>query len=317
MSVTTIFSNPLVWVGLIFLFLFVIAYVMLAMYRRGKWYILEILGDYNNPHAKPATFLLSEKYEKGVTTGKVWGSYFSILPKFTINSIPDLQSVSYKKHLFCYRGVTGLTGDINYVFVRPPLIAKPSAEKLISKMTTDIDAAIRERVAKLTPEQKQTLLSEPGSFDELVLKAIDTEWVTKNIGLVTIKKEDVLLREDRVVHAAINSDSADFSKAHMDKWQKLMQVLYPMSIIAIIIAFSIGAYIQYNGQSQYQQQTYQQSHALYQQWAQIINQTNAENQWLFADLKAVNVYGIQPPKNLTPINPVVNSSSGSILPSVP
>lgn len=154
-------------------------------------------------------------------------------------------------------------------------------------------------------------------LDELILKNINPEWVSKNIGLVTVKKEDVLLKEDRVVHAAINSDSADFGRAHQDRWQKLQAILAPLSIIFILVGVGIGSYIIFQGYTNAQQATFGYDKYLATQLNQGINQTNAYNAWLYADLKSIQVYGVTVPKNLSPIAPVSQPTGGIGLPTIP
>ena len=307
-------------IGLIVCIAIIVGYGVIIWRRKSKWYVLHILGDYTNPHQHQAIFLMGEQFDKGVLTGRVYKHYWSWFTVFVINSIPDLQSYCFGQHLFAYRGVTGLAGDINYTFVMPPIIAKPSADKLVDKLTTDLQGAVSAALKGLTPEERVDIDKNPAAFDELILKQINTEWVQKNIGLITLKKEDVLLREDRVVHAAINADSADFAKNHMDNWQKLAAMLYPITVIIILIGFSIGAYILYQSITTNNQMAFADQKFMLDQLNSRINETNYYNQWLYQDLKAIQVYGVQVPKNLTLVRMPTNSSGqgGSLLPtSVP
>lgn len=288
-----------------------------VLYRRKqRWYIFHVLGDYTNPHNPQYTRLLDEHFEKGVIVGRLYAHYWSFFPVYIINSIPDLQSYRYGMHLFAYRGVTGLAGDINFTFVMPPLISQPSAQKLVNQLSDDIADSINAKIKALTADQRKELESSPDKLEELVLKTVTPDWVQQKIGLVTVKKEDILLKEDRVVHAAINADSADFQKQHLDKWQKLLQIAAPLAVILILVGIGIASYILFQGFTNSQQVTYGYDRYLVTQLNQRINETNAYNAWLYADLKAIQVYGVQVPKNLTPIQqPAAPASTLPTLPS--
>lgn len=289
---------------------------VIVLRRKSRWFIMHILGDFNNPHTPQGTVLMEERYEKGVTSGKMFKSYWSFWPQFIINSVPDLNAYRFGMHLFAYRGVSGEMGDINYTFVLPPLIAKPSALKFVSKLTADMDTTLKVEIAKLGAEEKTALVMDQSKLDEFLLKTFDSDWVQRNIGIVTMKREDILLREDRVVHAAVNSDNAGFAMAHMDAWQKLMQVIWPISLIAMFIAIGLGAYFAYSGFQIAQQTTFGYDQYLATQLNQQITQTNALNTWLYQELAAINVYGVKVPQNLTGIRPI-STNGGSGLPTLP
>ncbi len=295
----------------------IIVYGIIIFNRKRKWYILHVLGDFTNPHNQQYTMVMGEKFEKGVMTGKVYKSYTSFGTAFTINSIPDLQSYQFGKHLFVYRGVTGLAGDVNFTFVMPPIIARPSADKLVNKLTTDISNAMTVGLKNLTEDQRKELESSQDKMGEFIIKTINSDWVAKNIGIITLKKEDVLLREDRVVHAAINADSADFAKAHMDRWQKFAQMLVPITICILLIGVGIGSYILYTGFTNSQQATLTYDRFLITELDARINTTNAYNAWLYADLKAIQVYGVQLPTNFTQVTVPPTPTGTSLIPTIP
>ncbi len=305
----------LVWIGVAFVVLFFMIYGIIVFRRKSKWFVLHILGDYTNPHNPQATFLLAEANEHGIWVGRVYRSYLSWGKRFTINSIPDLQSYQFGKHLFVYRGVTGLAGDINYTFIQPSIIAKPSADKLIGKVTSALSASIQEKFKNLTPKEKMDITKDPSKLDDVLLQIVDQEWVKRNIGLVDVRKEDVLLREDRVVYDAINQDNKTFGLAHMDAWAKLLQVLWPVVIIALVIATGIGAYIMYQGYTQAQQAQVAMDQQLVNNYNHAINATNMENIYLYEVIKAINVYGVPAPKNLTPVGTI--TAPASSIPSIP
>lgn len=305
-----------------FIIAFLISGVVLIVYgivvfrRKQRWFIMHILGDFNNPHTPQGLLMLAESFEKGVMVGRMYKSYFSLFPMFVINTLPDLNAYRFGMHLFAYRGVSGEMGDINYTFVLPPLIAKPSALKFVSKLTSDMDLTLKAELAKLTPEQKTEILGDQSKLDSFLLNIFNTEWVQKNIGIVTMKREDILLREDRVVHAAINSDNAGFATAHMDAWQKLMQVIWPVSLVVMFIAVGLGAYFAYSGFQIAQQTTFGYDQYLATQLNQQITQTNVLNSWLYQELNAINVYGVKVPQNLSTIKPI-STNGGSGLPTLP
>lgn len=305
----------LVWIGVGLVVLFFLVYGIIVFLRKRKWYVLHILGDYTNPHNPQATFLLAESFEHGVWVGNIYGSYLSWFKKFRINSIPDLQSYQFGKHLFVYRGVTGLAGDINYTFVLPPIIAKPSADKLVGKTATALSASIQKMLATLTDAQRKELQDDPSKLDDFILKIVNQDWVKANIGIVDIRKEDVLLREDRVVYDAISQDNKTFGLAHMDNWQKLAMLLWPVTVIAIVVGASIGMYVVYQGFQQAQQQQLVQNQQLVNNYNHAINTTNQENMYLYEVIRAINVYGVPTPKNLTPLG--TPTAPASSIPQIP
>jgi hypothetical protein len=294
--------------------IFLIVYGIIVWRRKSKWYVFNIQGDFNNPRSQPWTGMLAERFDKGVMTGAVYKSVLSLWPLFIINSIPDLAAYRHGMQLYAWRGASGEQGDINYTFVLQPLISKPSAQKLISKMHNDMDATYKEALAKLTPEQKAELINDQTKFDEFLIKLFDVQWVERNVGIVTTKREDILLREERVVHAAINSDNAGFAEAHKDAWQKLQQIINAMALPIILIAIGLGAYFAYSGFQIAQQTTFGYDQYLATQLNQQISQTNALNSWLYQELAAINVYGVKAPQNLSTVKPI---TTGTVLPSTP
>lgn len=298
----------------LFIGVFLLVYCLIAYRRKAKWFTFNILGDFNNPHTPQGELMLAERFEKGVMSGVVYKSIWSLKSLFIINSIPDLNAFRFRRQLFAYKGASGETGDINYTFVQPPLIAKPSAVQFLSRFTSNMDKTLSDRWKKLSIEDKAAMIQDPAKLDEFLLTAFDVEWVRNHIGIVNMKREDILLREERVVHAAINSDNAGFAEAHKDNWQKLQQVINAMALPIVLIAIGLGAYFAYSGFQLSQQTTYGYDQYLATQLNQQITQTNALNAWLYAELKALNVYGIKPPANVSLIRPITNTS---VLPTIP
>ena len=99
----------------------------------------------------------------------------------------------------------------------------------------------------------------------------------------------MFLREDRVVHAAINSDSADFAAKHQDQWQKLMQLLYPISILIVLIVMAIACYIILDAFTNAQGTTYSYDQYLATQLNQQIQQTNGANAYLYACARKTSI----------------------------
>ena len=72
----------------------------------------------------------------------------------------------------------------------PPLIGKPSANKLVTKMTTDMAQSMSDALKNMDEKSKRRLTTDPSVLDDLLLKTITPEWVEKNVGIVTLRKEE-------------------------------------------------------------------------------------------------------------------------------